>query len=140
MPKTQAPPPSATAGESPAAAPAPTSAAADKAAAADEDEEEHHDADDIDPDLPALVPTDFADDITPAALVTNVAIGEPVVCACFQVDAAAIRAAVANGARTVAQIGAMLRAGTHCGSCLPELKRMMIVHEGQASERQADKP
>ncbi len=59
----------------------------------------------VHPDLPALVPTDFADDITPAALVTNVAIGEPVVCACFQVDAAAIRAAVANGARTVAQIG-----------------------------------
>lgn len=91
-------------------------------------------------DLPALAPTDFADDIVPAALVTNVAIGEPVVCACFQVDAAAIRAAVAKGATTVAQIGAMLRAGTHCGSCLPELKRMMIVREGQTSERQADKP
>jgi assimilatory nitrate reductase catalytic subunit len=86
----------------------------------------------------ALVPTDFADGTSSTPLVASVMIGEPVVCACFQVDAAAVRAAVANGASTVAEIGAILRAGTHCGSCLPELKRM-VVHERQARERQADK-
>jgi assimilatory nitrate reductase catalytic subunit len=54
---------------------------------------------------------------------------EPVICACFGVGVEAVRKAIACGsARTVAQIGETLRAGTNCGSCLAELKRM-IVHE-----------
>jgi assimilatory nitrate reductase catalytic subunit len=89
-------------------------------------------------DLPAFAPADFVDGGTRTVRVASVATGQPVVCACFQVDVAAVRAAVANGASTVAEIGAILRAGTHCGSCLPELKRM-VVHERQAHERQADK-
>jgi assimilatory nitrate reductase catalytic subunit len=53
---------------------------------------------------------------------------EPVICACFQVAVAAVRNAVVRGAaRTVAEIGQMLGAGTSCGSCLPELKRI-IAH------------
>jgi assimilatory nitrate reductase catalytic subunit len=52
----------------------------------------------------------------------------PVVCACFGVGLVAIRDAIASKAATnVEAIGKALRAGTNCGSCLPELKR--IVHD-----------
>ncbi len=52
---------------------------------------------------------------------------EPVVCACFQVGRDAVRKAVAGGGVTsVADIGLTLRAGTNCGSCLPELKRIIV--------------
>lgn len=47
----------------------------------------------------------------------------PVICACFGVGLAAVREAVASGrAANVADIGRALRAGTNCGSCLPELR------------------
>jgi assimilatory nitrate reductase catalytic subunit len=47
----------------------------------------------------------------------------PMVCACFQVSAARIRAVVASGeATSVDAIGALLKAGTNCGSCISELK------------------
>jgi len=50
----------------------------------------------------------------------------PVVCACFSVGLATIRDAIQSGAaRSVEAIGAALRAGTNCGSCLPELKRIV---------------
>jgi assimilatory nitrate reductase catalytic subunit len=55
----------------------------------------------------------------------------PVICACFGVGLTAIREAIASKAATnVDAIGKALRAGTNCGSCLPELKR--IVHEHAA--------
>jgi assimilatory nitrate reductase catalytic subunit len=48
------------------------------------------------------------------------------VCACFGVGLNVIRAALASGrAASVEQIGVALRAGTNCGSCLPELKRIV---------------
>jgi assimilatory nitrate reductase catalytic subunit len=51
---------------------------------------------------------------------------EPVVCACFQVSHDIVREAVACGeVSTVAQIGRKLRAGTNCGSCIAELKRLL---------------
>ncbi len=50
---------------------------------------------------------------------------EPVVCACFGVGMTAIREAIGAGANGVAEIGRALGAGTNCGSCLPELKRIM---------------
>jgi assimilatory nitrate reductase catalytic subunit len=54
---------------------------------------------------------------------------EPIICACFQVGAAAVRRAVNCGAaNSVEEIGRTLRAGTNCGSCLPELKRI-VAHE-----------
>jgi assimilatory nitrate reductase catalytic subunit len=50
----------------------------------------------------------------------------PIVCACFGVGLATIRAAIQSGAATgVEGIGQALRAGTNCGSCLPELKRIV---------------
>jgi assimilatory nitrate reductase catalytic subunit len=56
----------------------------------------------------------------------------PVICACFGVGLNVIRAAIESGqAVNVDQIGAALRAGTNCGSCLPELKRI-VDHERAA--------
>jgi assimilatory nitrate reductase catalytic subunit len=53
----------------------------------------------------------------------------PLVCACFGVGLTSIRDAIASGsAVSVEDIGARLRAGTNCGSCLPELKRI-VSHE-----------
>jgi assimilatory nitrate reductase catalytic subunit len=50
----------------------------------------------------------------------------PIVCACFGVGLPAIREAVAKGgAVTVADIGKKLRAGTNCGSCIPELRAII---------------
>ncbi|MBI3434437.1 MAG: molybdopterin-dependent oxidoreductase [Proteobacteria bacterium] len=52
--------------------------------------------------------------------------GGPVVCACFGVGLTTIRAALASrAAKNVEEIGEALRAGTNCGSCLPELKRIV---------------
>ncbi|MCL2453439.1 MAG: (2Fe-2S)-binding protein, partial [Alphaproteobacteria bacterium] len=49
-----------------------------------------------------------------------------VICACFSVEEDAIcRAIRRNKLTTPAQIGAMLQAGTNCGSCIPELKRLL---------------
>jgi assimilatory nitrate reductase catalytic subunit len=49
----------------------------------------------------------------------------PIVCACFGVGRTTIGDAVAAGARSAEQIGAQLKAGTNCGSCIPELKRLI---------------
>jgi assimilatory nitrate reductase catalytic subunit len=50
----------------------------------------------------------------------------PVVCACFGVRLGAIRDAITNGVATdVADIGRTLRAGTNCGSCVPELRGIL---------------
>lgn len=52
----------------------------------------------------------------------------PVVCSCFGVGLNAIRAAIVpGGATTPEAIGAALRAGTNCGSCLPELRRILAT-------------
>ena len=49
----------------------------------------------------------------------------PIVCACFGVGRTTICNAIAAGAGTAAAIGAQLKAGTNCGSCIPELKRLI---------------
>ncbi len=50
----------------------------------------------------------------------------PRICACFGVGRAAIRHAVAtHRLRSAAEIGAHLRAGTNCGSCIPELEEIL---------------
>jgi assimilatory nitrate reductase catalytic subunit len=49
----------------------------------------------------------------------------PIVCSCFAVGRTTICAAIAAGAGTAAAIGAQLKAGTNCGSCIPELKRLI---------------
>jgi assimilatory nitrate reductase catalytic subunit len=50
----------------------------------------------------------------------------PNVCACFGVTRDAIRHAVAtHRPATVQEIGRLLRAGTNCGSCIPELEEIL---------------
>ncbi|WP_199763412.1 (2Fe-2S)-binding protein, partial [Bradyrhizobium guangdongense] len=53
----------------------------------------------------------------------------PIVCACFGVGRGTICDTIATGARTAAEIGAKLKAGTNCGSCIPELKRLIATTE-----------
>jgi assimilatory nitrate reductase catalytic subunit len=57
----------------------------------------------------------------------------PVVCVCFQVGARRIEAAAAYGNRSVEKIGRQLGAGTNCGSCIPEIRRL-IAHEEAARD------
>jgi assimilatory nitrate reductase catalytic subunit len=62
----------------------------------------------------------------------------PVVCVCFQVGAKRIEAAAAAGNRSVEKIGCHLGAGTNCGSCIPEIRRLIAprhVSETLAPER-----
>jgi assimilatory nitrate reductase catalytic subunit len=49
----------------------------------------------------------------------------PVVCACRGVRQAKIEAAIAEGCRTVDAIGEVTGAGASCGSCRPELARLL---------------
>jgi assimilatory nitrate reductase catalytic subunit len=60
----------------------------------------------------------------------------PIVCACFGVGRSTICDAVAAGAETAAEIGARLKAGTNCGSCIPELKRL-IAQAGSGATQQS---
>jgi assimilatory nitrate reductase catalytic subunit len=48
-----------------------------------------------------------------------------IVCVCFQVGAARIAAAAGAGGRSVESIGRELGAGTNCGSCIPEIRRLL---------------
>jgi assimilatory nitrate reductase catalytic subunit len=57
----------------------------------------------------------------------------PLICSCFGVGLHAIREAIeSGGACNVDEIGTKLRAGTNCGSCRPELKR--ILHDVRAPQ------
>ncbi len=48
------------------------------------------------------------------------------VCSCHGVELETIRRAVASGGiTTVGEIGTLLRAGTNCGSCIPELRAIL---------------
>lgn len=58
----------------------------------------------------------------------------PVVCACFGVGRATICDTIAAGAKTAAEIGAKLKAGTNCGSCIPELKRLIAQTDVAAAK------
>jgi assimilatory nitrate reductase catalytic subunit len=49
----------------------------------------------------------------------------PVICVCNGVVPSAILEAVAAGNRTVASIGAACSAGTGCGSCIPEIRKLL---------------
>jgi assimilatory nitrate reductase catalytic subunit len=57
--------------------------------------------------------------------VDGLASAGPIVCACFGVGRTTILAAIAAGAASADEIGAQLKAGTNCGSCIPELKRLI---------------
>jgi assimilatory nitrate reductase catalytic subunit len=56
----------------------------------------------------------------------------PIVCACFGVGRTTICDAITAGAGSAAEVGVRLKAGTNCGSCIPELKRL-IAQTGAAA-------
>jgi len=60
----------------------------------------------------------------------------PIVCACFGVGRTTICDTIAAGARSAAEIGARLKAGTNCGSCIPELKRLIAQTDASSAPRQ----
>jgi assimilatory nitrate reductase catalytic subunit len=55
-----------------------------------------------------------------------------IVCACYGVGERAIRRAIADGAKSVEELGTCLKAGSNCGSCLPELKRLLDESSSRA--------
>lgn len=59
----------------------------------------------------------------------------PLVCACFGVGANQIAALASSGeATTVDAVGAALNAGTNCGSCRTEIRRILDAHRLQAAQ------
>ncbi len=67
-----------------------------------------------------------------AAVAADVGDG-PLVCACFGVGEGRVRTAVTGGARSVDALGAVLKAGTNCGSCRPELQALLRHHVEDAA-------
>ncbi|MGF1553971.1 MAG: molybdopterin-dependent oxidoreductase [Paracoccaceae bacterium] len=58
----------------------------------------------------------------------------PLVCSCFDVGAHTIAAAVARGeASDVEGVGRCLAAGTGCGSCRPEIARLVAAHRARSA-------
>jgi assimilatory nitrate reductase catalytic subunit len=53
----------------------------------------------------------------------------PNVCACFGVPRDRIVRAIEDGASSLTAIQSKLKAGTNCGSCVPELKRLLALHQ-----------
>ena len=50
-----------------------------------------------------------------------------IICSCYQVGSKQIEKAIASGVCSVDALGAKLKCGTNCGSCLPELKRFIPI-------------
>ncbi|REG84162.1 nitrate reductase [Marinomonas pollencensis] len=48
-----------------------------------------------------------------------------IVCSCYQIGSKQIEKAIASGAESVEALGARLKCGTNCGSCIPELKHFI---------------
>jgi len=48
-----------------------------------------------------------------------------IVCACFGVGENALKQAIRQGVNSVEALGIKLQAGSNCGSCLPELKKLL---------------
>ncbi|WP_288881154.1 nitrate reductase [uncultured Kosakonia sp.] len=47
------------------------------------------------------------------------------ICSCFAVGERAISEAIQSGCNSVSRLGEKLKCGTNCGSCIPELKRLI---------------
>jgi len=56
----------------------------------------------------------------------------PTVCACFGVPRDRILHTIRDGASGLAPLQSKLKAGTNCGSCIPELKRLLAAQEALA--------
>jgi assimilatory nitrate reductase catalytic subunit len=61
----------------------------------------------------------------------------PTICACFAVRRATIEAAIAKGALDLDSVAAATRAGSNCGSCRPEIKRVITDACSRAKQQAA---
>ncbi len=82
--------------------------------------------------LAELFAKDALEALDRAALLSGRAPGAPqdkgaLVCACLKVGTTAIHAAIAAGAVNVDAVGAATGAGTNCGSCRPEIGRILAA-------------
>jgi assimilatory nitrate reductase catalytic subunit len=77
----------------------------------------------------ASIPASERRDLLAGTSVEGAADEGPVVCVCLQVGAKRIEAAAAAGNRSVETIGRHLGAGTNCGSCIPEIRRLIVPKE-----------
>ncbi len=57
----------------------------------------------------------------------NVEATGPLLCACFGVPEKVVRKTIDDGALSVEMVGRACRAGTNCGSCLPEIRKLMAA-------------
>ena len=62
--------------------------------------------------------------------------GGEVVCACFGIGRKAIETVIGHGCKDAREIGRRLKAGTNCGSCVPELNRLLAA-KAEAQESAA---
>jgi assimilatory nitrate reductase catalytic subunit len=58
-----------------------------------------------------------------------------VVCACFGVGENTLREAITLGADSVEALGIRLKAGSNCGSCIPELRKLLADTAAKGEER-----
>ena len=82
--------------------------------------------------LASLFGLDALDTLTRAGLLSGIpgngnADAGRQICACFGVGEGSIRAAIAGGCASVEAIGQCLKAGTNCGSCVPEIRTLLPV-------------
>ncbi|MFK3707118.1 molybdopterin-dependent oxidoreductase [Klebsiella sp. NPDC088457] len=54
-----------------------------------------------------------------------------IICSCFSIGERAISEAIAGGCRTPGELGAALKCGTNCGSCIPELKALLAENNAR---------
>jgi assimilatory nitrate reductase catalytic subunit len=96
------------------------------------------------PDLPsrAWLTSLFAKDRLDTEDRIGLLIGEPLargddagttVCSCFGIGRKTIEAAIRDGCHTPAALGARLKCGTNCGSCVPELNGLITELRARAA-------
>ena len=50
------------------------------------------------------------------------------ICSCYEVHEKTIQAAISNGASSSSELGSLLKCGTNCGSCIPELNHLISAY------------
>lgn len=58
---------------------------------------------------------------------TSAVNSQRIICSCFRVSEERIRNAITAGANSSEALGKVLRCGTNCGSCIPELKQLIAA-------------
>ena len=72
--------------------------------------------------------------------ITSTADTGPLVCSCFRVGRATLANAIqCHGLETAAQVGERTRAGTNCGSCLPEISALLAGRRNLSKEEESSK-